>query len=446
MMTLRSFVQNGNRTSEPVRWFETLIITAFCFALGAWNRPDDPFYLTGNFPWPVIAPLLIGLRYGFFMALISALLILAGLGGYLRLEPASVADFPFTWSIGILAVSLLAGEFRDYWERQRQQLSAGNAYRQSRLEEFTRSYYLLKVSHDRLEQQLAGSSSSLREAVRRLHGEVRQDGGPGLTTGVANAAIQLLERYGQLQIAAIYGVDSGRISAEPLATIGRVKPLNTSDPLITHTLLERTLISIQTEYRQKQAELNTELLAAIPLIDSNDQLIGLCAIQSMPFFSFEQRTLRFLAILAGHIADIVGEHAEVGHEGNAELRTLRRHLARSGLDAEQFGLPAALVILNLPQSPETRRITEQVLRIRRGLDVIAEHHHDDRHLIIVLMPLTDELGVAGYLQRLDDEMRTTQGVTLAEWESQPRTLHIQGTDHAREWLDRQLARPGQSPT
>lgn len=256
-----------------MRWFETLVITGFFFILGAWNQPDDPFYINATFPWPVMAPLLVGLRYGFFMALISALLILLGLGAYLRLQPGPDGAFPFTWSIGILAVSLIAGEFRDYWERQRQQLSASNTYRQSRLEEFTRNYYLLKVSHDRLEQQLAGSASSLREALRRLQADIRQSGEGGLTPAVASALLQLLVRYGQLQVAAIYAVQDGQTGAEPLATIGRFRQIAAEDPLLHRALAERTLISIQTDYHQKQTAFNTNCWprfpSSIPMINSS---------------------------------------------------------------------------------------------------------------------------------------------------------------------------------
>ena len=78
----------GEKVRVPIalKWLETLLITAFFLAFSVWHRPDDPFYLTGNFPWPVLAPLLVGLRYGFFMALISALIIIAALGFHLRLE------------------------------------------------------------------------------------------------------------------------------------------------------------------------------------------------------------------------------------------------------------------------------------------------------------------------------------------------------------------------
>lgn len=421
------------RVPVALKWLETLLITAFFLAFSVWHRPDDPFYLTGNFPWPVLAPLLVGLRYGFFMALISALLIIAALGFHLRLGYEATREFPYVWTVGVLGISLLAGEFRDYWGRQRQKLEASNDYRGSRLEEFTRNYYLLKVSHDRLEQQLAGSSSSLREALRRLYAQIGDASQSGMNHETASLMLQLLARYGQLQIAGIYAVHDGRPDDEPLATIGRFRTVNMKDSLLQHALVERKLVSVQTEFRQRMDDLDTDLLAAIPLIDSEDRFIGLCIIEAMPFFSFEARSLRLLAILAGHMADIVHEQAEVAAGGSPEWRSFRRHLARVGRDAEGFGLPAAMVGLPLPENRNGQLIADHIQKIRRGLDVVAEHRSDGWRYMVVLMPLTDELGLAGYLQRLDDGLREQLGLHANDLVT-PQTLQIGNRAQADEWV------------
>ena len=400
----------GEKVRVPIalKWLETLLITAFFLAFSVWHRPDDPFYLTGNFPWPVLAPLLVGLRYGFFMALISALIIIAALGFHLRLEITGGArDFPYVWTIGVLGISLLAGEFRDYWGRQQQKLEASNDYRGSRLEEFTRNYYLLKVSHDRLEQQLAGSSSSLREALRRLYAQVGDAGQTGLNQETASLMLQLLGRYGQLQIAGIYAINNGVLEPEPLATVGRFRKMDLKDPLLLHALAEWKLVSVQTEFRQR--------------------------IEAMPFFSFEARSLRLLAILAGHMADIAHEQTEVKAGGSPEWRYFRRHLARAGRDAEFFNLPAAMVGLPLADSRNGQLIADHIQKVRRGLDVIAEHRAGNQRYIVVLMPLTDELGLAGYLQRLDDGLREQLGLHASDLVT-PQTLQVRNRAQADEWV------------
>jgi hypothetical protein len=333
----------------------------------------------------------------------------------------------------VLGISLLAGEFRDYWERQRQKLEASNDYRGSRLEEFTRNYYLLKVSHDRLEQQLAGSSSSLREALRRFYSQINESGQTGLNAQSAQLMIQLLMRYGQLQIAGIYEVTNGRLADKPLATVGRFRDVNPKDPLLQHALAERKLVSVQTEFRQRMDELDTDLLAVIPLIDSENRFIGICAIEAMPFFSFEPRSLRLLAILAGHMADMAHEQSEMAAGGSPGWRAFRRHLARVALDAERFNLPGALVGLPLPEDQNAQLVVDYVYRIRRGLDLVTEHHSRGRRYLVILMPLTDELGLAGYLHRLDDGLREQVGLKASDL-TRPVTLQISERAEADEWV------------
>lgn len=416
-----------------LKWFETLAVTALFVFIGALNRPDDPFYLTGSFSWPALAPLLVALRYGFFMGLVSALLLLGTVGIAFRMALVPGGEFPYVWSTGILAVSLLAGEFRDYWERQADKLKASNRYRQVRLEEFTRNFYLLKVSHDRLEQQIAGSSSSLREALRRLYHEIAHANGRGLNSETGDLMLQLLVRYGQLQIAAIYGVNNDTLAEQPVARIGNFNDVHKQDPLLQHALQERKLVSLQSEYRQKLEELDTNLLLAIPLITSQQTVIGMVVVEAMPFFNFQPKTLRLLAILTGHMADIVHQQAHISPEADTEWQQFRFQMDRADCDARDHKLPAAVVHFSFASDPDAETVTARIRQLRRGLDVIAELPDKNGHQLAILLPLTDELGQTAYLQRLEDDIRTHTGKTLSEL-AQVQSLMITGKTSASEWL------------
>lgn len=423
---------DSEKASAPLRWLEVLVVTAFVVVLCAWNRPDDPFYLNHSFPWPILAPLLIGLRYGFFMALASCLLILAALGWYLQAPETS--GVPWAWVIGLLGTSLVAGEFRDHWGRRLEKLEAVNRYRAQRMEEFTRNYYLLKVSHDRLEQQVAGSSGSLREALRRLYREVDLAGDTSLNREGAELMLQLLVRYGQLQTAAIYAVSKDRLNGRPLATTGDYQPIHDNDPLIQHALEQRTLVSVQTQFRDHLANLDTDLLLAIPFIDSAGNLVAVCAVQAIPFFSFQMKTLRLLAILSGHMADMVTQLQNTRQHENREWRSLYFQLQRVARDAETFELPAMLLAFDTEAEYATI-LEARMRRMRRGLDIIASEPLLGRQLIVLMMPLTDELGAAGYLQRLDDDLRESTGHPLSD--AAIRHSHnIRSATAAETWLNR----------
>ncbi|MBL1273357.1 MAG: hypothetical protein ACI92B_000263 [Marinobacter maritimus] len=430
----------GKESAIWLKWFETIAITALFIAMGFWNRPENPLFVEDIFPWPVLATLIAGLRYGFFMALVSSTLILATAGLLLRADLLPGNQLPYIWGVGVMTAGLLAGEFRDYWDRRIEKLVAANQYRHTRLEEFTRNFYLLKVSHDRLEQQLAGSSNSLREALRRLYSEISYAQGSGLNRETGELLMRLLVRYGQLQVAAIYPVNGGRLAETPVASIGNFHQVPAGDPLLSHALQEQTLVSVHTEYRDNRGNLDTNLLLALPLIDSENTMIGMVTVESMPFFSFQPKTLRLLAIMAGHMADMIQEHLRIPEQSTSDWRHFEFQLARVISDAREHKLPSALIHFTFTDATTAAHITQRMQQMRRGLDVIASPSNAPENQLAILLPLTDELGCAAYLQRLTDDIRRQSGQNLA---SIARIQHqqISRTMNSAEWLDRVQKEP-----
>lgn len=148
------------RSNTLSTWLETIIITLAAMLLGYLYSPADPLLVKTDFPWMIFAPLLVSLRYGFLPGLLSASLILAGL---LISNLVLQESLSTSYLVGMLLVTFLAGEFRDTWHKKITALHVANEYRQYRLDDFTRSYRLLKVSHDDLELRTA--NCELRAAV-----------------------------------------------------------------------------------------------------------------------------------------------------------------------------------------------------------------------------------------------------------------------------------------
>lgn len=426
---------SSKETTAWVKWLETIIITLLLLAAGFWLHPEDPLFIEETFPWPVLAPLVAGLRYGFIMALVSSSLIFTAAGLILRAGFLPDDQLPYIWGLGILSTGLLAGEFRDYWDRRIEKLVAANQYRHVRLEEFTRNFYLLKVSHDRLEQQLAGSSNSLREALRRLYSEISYARGTGLNEETGELMMRLLVRYGQLQVAAIYPIENGVLADEPVATVGSGQPLNANDPLLVHALEQRTLISVHTEYRDNRGDLDTQLLLALPLIDSGQTMIGIVAVEAMPFFSFQTKTLRLLAIMAGHMSDILLEHTQTSGQTQSDWRHFQFQLSRVTSDARDHNLPSTLVHFTFNDAASSIQLLQMMQQTRRGLDVIAQPPEAPNTQIVVLLPLTDELGTGAYLQRLSDAVQLQSGRYL-ESLARIQQLSLSQQTNPSEWLDR----------
>lgn len=375
--------------SDRWLWLETLLLTAGALLLSAWTEPTDPLRLSSGFPWPALGPVLAGLRYGFAAGFASALLVLATMGIAINRGWQPAAEFPLAWATGVVVLAMLCGEFRDAWQRRLRRLTGSNQYRAERLEEFTRSYHLLRVSHDRLEQALAGSGHSLREALSQLGQQIAS--GQALDNVSAQRLLALLASYGALQKAAIFAVnDDNEFEPNALAQWGELASVSMHDPLLRQALTRAELVAVNADSAQLEAARHSQLLAAVPLVDAGGRIHAVLAIAALPFFAFQHQTLTLLAVLCAHAADLLTGAGKPGSEDN-----FTRQLSRALQDHERYGLPATVLHVNR-SSAGAEQWRSIARRERRALDHWRERGDD----IALLLPLTDVAGAQQWLQRL----------------------------------------------
>ncbi len=401
------------RASGSVSWVETLVISALALGLGWWFSPDDPLQVNATFPWVIVAPLLLGMRYGFVRGLASAALLVAALFAFRVQGVEAYAQVPAAFIVGVLLCAMLVGEFRDIWERRLERLELANEYRQLRLDEFTRAHHILRISHDRLEQRVAGNDQSLRSSLlglRQLLRELPSEEAP--LDALAETVLALLAQYGSLRIAGLYRVRHDRTpEPQPLATLGEMPALD-ADDLLVRTCLERgELVSVRQELLERgEQRAHSALQVCVPLVDTDGRILALLAVEQMPFFVFNERTFSLLAILAGHIADLLQSDRRALQLADIDAQRFSQYLKRSLLDARDHGLPACLYAFELTDA----RYGEEVQRLlegsQRGLDVQLRLRNDEgRRVLLVLLPLTSAEGSQGYLQRLSLDMMFSDG-------------------------------------
>lgn len=391
------------RASGRVSWWETSLLTLLALGFGYWLSPADPLLVAASFPWMILVPILLGVRYGFLQGLFSAALLIAALF-VLRIAGHELyADTPASFIVGMLLCSMLVGEFRDIWERRLERLSLANEYRQLRLDEFTRSHHILRISHDRLEQRVAGNDQSLRSSLLGLRQQLRAlPGDQDALKSLAETVLSLLGQYGSLRIAGLYRViDNQRIAPQPLAVLGEMGELKGNDILLKQCLERGELVSVRSEVLDRgEGARHSVLQACVPLIDTEDRILAVLAIQQMPFFMFHERSFSLLAILAGHIADLLMSDAQALQLPDADAQQYSQLLKRSLTDARDHGLPASLFAFELAEDngEEVQRLLESS---QRGLDVqLKVINGRGSRLVLVLLPLTSGEGSKGYLVRL----------------------------------------------
>lgn len=398
-------------------WVETTLVTAAITLLGAWLRPSDPFFIDAPFPWAILAPLLTGLRYGFSHGFASALFLIITLASAWRLEWLALhGGFPAELAVGFLAVGMLAGEFADTWRRRLLWFNSVNTYRQNRLDEFTRGYHLLKVSHDALEQRVAGTTQNLREALTTLRGEFLSSGRDDALPlwGFGARVLDLFARYGWVQVAALYQVHGGRLVPEPVELLGEADGIQANDPLLLECLQDGKLVSVQGD--SGAASERTSLLAAIPIVDVEGKVWAVVAVRQMLFVAFQGDNLHLLAILGGHMGDIFTFGTRMIQGDPLGVKAFRAQLQRSLADLRDYGLPVSLVSLVLDGGDDSEDLAAQVLHQRRGLDqaILLRRQGDNAPIILMLLNLTDEPGMDGYMSRLQQTLEQERGLSPEE--------------------------------
>lgn len=416
-----------HRPSPPLQaWLETAALTALAVGLSYLVHPNDPFCLHASFPWIVLAPLLAGLRFGFAAGCGAAIALDVAILVASTVHRFGVLHFPGAFAVGLVVVGMLAGEFCDAYLRRLGRLQSLNAYRRDRLDEFTRTFYVLKSSHDQLEQRLAGSGISMRDALstaRRqfVQSRVLQQSPPGF----ARSVLLLLARYGFIQAASLHLVAEGR-AQEAVATLGEGKPIELDDPMLVEAIRSGVLVSVDT--RTNQADWGSQLLAAIPLADVTGRVWAVMAVREMLFVAFQDENLRLLSVLSGHLGDLLADAGGLAIDRDATVQQMDRALRRSLEDARRYRLPGAFLRLTCRGS-SGQRLAEQVLELRRALDqAVVGRSKEGDPLVLLLLPLTDRSGLDGYLARL----KKTVGPELASVEVQVTALT--GTEKIEELM------------
>jgi hypothetical protein len=394
-------------------WFETFVLTAIVIAASFVTQQQDPFRLNGGFPWPLLAPLLAGLRYGFVYGFVSALLILALLGVAINQQWQAAAGFPLPWAIGIVVVAMVAGEFRDMWGRRLHRLEGAYQYRAERLEEFTRSYQLLRLSHDRLEQTVANSGSSLREGIMNLQSSLNAIDGLGGSS--LQRLIEFIAEYGALTQACIVGITADRIdTGRVLACIGGNFSINDDDPVIISALEsgELAAVNLISEYAMDR----NQLLAAIPLADSSGEIHAMLAVRSMPFFAFQENNLRLIAVLVAHGID----HLRFG-TADSSTRRFIASFERVHQDFSRFKLNATLLRLS-GTSGDILNAYGQLRSSIRAVDLMCMAKDRENPVIWLLMPLTDTASARAWMQRAEDILARVTSELIAINDIDPQTI------------------------
>lgn len=384
-------------TRQYWQWGETLAISMGAFLLSYFILPADPLNTQG-FPWVWIAPILISLRYGVLMGVASVLVFLIGWLIWSSGMALSNAAFPHLTFLGGALIVMICGEFSGVWISRIRRVEELQHYTEQRLELLTRRLYLLSLSHDRLEQDLIGRPASLREGLKVLNRILPAEHGlPG-----AELYLELVVRQCNLSVAGLHAVNDGKINPEPVANIGAFTPVDEQDPIIRHCLDTGELVHINTA--ENLSVLSSRYLVAVPAKTADGRIVAIMAVEKMPFFALQTENMQTLSVLSSYYADTITASEFTPYLTDKlkdcpidffkAMHTLRR-LQR---DMQISSMLVGFAAINNHESGEQLK---SIANAARGLDESWTLVRGDWRICLVLLPLSGDSSLGGYLDRIE---------------------------------------------
>lgn len=387
-----------------ISWLETLALTLIAPCIGSLLNRPDPFFIQAPFPWLWFGPLLVALRYGIALALSSvSLLALLWLG--CSWNGLITGTFPLHFMLGGSLLALVAGQFSSVWATRLRRSDQLSRHASERFEQLSRAYFMVRHSHDRLEQNLVSRPVTLRQAMMELRRQLAEKGGV-VSRELAGELMVILAHYCSLSSAAIYGVRNGKVMAEPLALCGQGAPC-WPDDLLLCSALESGTTAYQAANRLT-AEQQSSYLVAAPIRTSTGKMLGVLLVTDMPFMALHRETLQILGVLLAYAADhveaagiaqnLITVYPDCPTVFGAELVKMTR-LKR------ELDIISTLVVINLQPGPRLDELCLVLERQQRGLDHAWRRDLGWGMQFVTLMPFSGPTAIDGYQTRLNDVLK-----------------------------------------
>jgi hypothetical protein len=363
-------------------------------------------------PALALAPLLAGLRYGAAAGIACAALQTAALLSAAH-GHAAVASPTGPAILGWLIAGLVPGQFCDAWTRRVRCLEQRARDAGLRLGALARAYHVAVASHDRLQRELPGSPSSLRDALEALARELETldpraipretPPVPLAASGSAPAAPRLRPAIPRgtpappaeppaprlrsaippETIAALPADPSGSASLAPrlrsaigeggerilallrahaavrAASLHLVDAAGRVGPAVAMLGLEaapaddpllREAVRRGEVVSVRDLPLAVTALVAVPLVDVSGRVHAVVAVHDLPFLFLHHDTLTLFAVLGGHLGDLMARTLARPIDAHAS-RAFCTSVSRALGEARRHAVPGALAVVELRAAP-----------------------------------------------------------------------------------------------
>ena len=395
---------------EQYAYVETFVILGLFLLIGYIINPDDICFLHQSVPYLIILLAIITLFHGFESGFL-AMGILAFAMWYFY------AQFPYVDFLIHLLMVMIFSEFHHYWTKKIRELKIDNEYKETKLDELSKAFYSLKISHDQLEKNYVLKPMSIRNAIEEIltqNKTLHFDDTDEKNGHYYQNFLTLLEKS--------FHVDSGFIvyklrqheneflaeknSAVLYSSLSDSYEKNEifGDYLFDKAVNYKQPIYISDELGEPNAKVNedSKFIAAIPSI-YNGKVIAVLVIEKMPFMAFNRENLTSIAILLEYMSISIFQRNLLIESKKMSIITdkpFRYELIRLEYLYQKHKVDSTLMAIKFTNELQTVKIFEKIEKMLRSLDMLTVLKENNFYFIVLLFPINDKSAALGFINRL----------------------------------------------
>ena len=392
---------------------ETFIILGVYLSIGYLIDPDDICLVNGEVSYILIILAIITLFHGFENGILAIFIIAGAMWAFYEVIP--YLDFLIA-----LMMTMINGEFHYYWTKKIDKAEIDSKYSANKLNELSKSFYSLKISHDQLEKNYVVKPMSIRNSIEEIikmnlesddfnHEDAEHKNhiyylnflGLLEKSFNVNSAILIYkkghneeEEFNDKTVDIVFGAYTEKIETT----------LILKDYLVDKSLAHQIPIYVSDESGEPTATLDTDsdYIAAIPSV-INGELVAILAIKRMPFMSFNREVLTSITILLEYFSIEIGQKNILEEFDTLKIipeKDFRFEYARLRYMFIKNGVDSTILIFKIDNELQSARVYEKVKKMLRSLDKVTLVEENNFYYIVLLFPLHDKAAAEGYYNRL----------------------------------------------
>lgn len=400
---------------KPPSWrrylevFILMMVILLLLVFGQTRHMDVWFYSSLYMVFPLlIVTLLLGILPGILG------LFVYFVGQYITIGDHYPMIMTYRESFGFLmAITFLSGLFHLYWQRILEKETYLRKFVKNQLNHLTKEYYVMRLSHARLEQQYMTKTLSLRQALYQIQQLILDEKGQ-LTKTIASKLMALLSEYATLTNAILFIYDNKDNKVNVLATVGASFKINEADPLMQKATDKQSAYYVGMSVLKPDT--HTEYLAVLPLISDDKVTRGYLVIKDMPFTLLTEDNLMAFQMMLTYLGSCLYLPSSfknaVMHVSYDKAFLL--HSYRLSLLSHYFDLDSVIMAIRVPKKEAHQWVLEGLMQQKRTLDAGMVIEGKDAYTVFILLGLSHLSGAFGYRERLKAWLIETFGEKLTK--------------------------------